>query len=232
MAPESSSDPALPPAVPAARSRAEAELVTPRQRRVLTQLDDRARRTELLAALAGAGGLDHEHTGRVLCAELGELETSAREVGLDGMVAMARALRRVVDHLGGGRPAPRPQRDAIVLDDDEITRDLIALALQAEGHRVRSAGSVAELAYFVSERRPDVLLTDAHMPDAPGVRFCSYLRRAIALENIPIVMFASAHGDELARLAHEAGADLYLSKDQGIADLMSEVARLFDDILW
>jgi len=168
----------------------------------------------------------------VLCAELGELETSAREVGLDGMVAMARAMRRVVEHLGGGRREHWLQREVIVLDDNEITRDLIALALQAEGHRVRSAASVAELAYFVSERKPHVLLTEAEMPDAPGARFCSYLRRTIGLENIPIVIFASARGEQLAALAHEAGAELYLSKDHGIGDLMLEVARLFEEILW
>lgn len=214
------------------RIRSEADLVTPRQRRVMTMLEERARRTELLAALAGAGGIDAEHTANVLCAELGELETSAREVSLDGLVAMARATRRVVELLGGCKLQHWRQREVVVLDDNEITRDLIALALQAEGHRVRSAGSVAELAYFVSERKPHVLLTEARMPDAPGARFCAYLRRTISLEKIPIVIFSSARGEELAALAREAGADLYLSKDQGIGDLMREVARLFEEILW
>ncbi|HMG58006.1 MAG TPA: response regulator [Kofleriaceae bacterium] len=218
--------------MPPMRTQSEPELVAPRQRRVVAQLEDRARRTELVAALAGAGGLDRERAARVLCAELGELETSAREVGLDGMTAMARAMRRVVEHLGDGRPGDWLQREVIVLDDNEITRDLIALALQAEGHRVRAAASVAELAYFVSERKPHVLLTEAAMPDAPGARFCSYLRRTIGLGHIPIVIFASARGEELAGLAREAGAELYLSKDQGIGDLMHEVARLFEEILW
>jgi len=206
--------------------------VTPRQRRVMTLLEERARRTELLAALSGAGGIDAEHTANVLCAELGELETSAREVSLDGLVAMARATRRIVELLGRCKLQHWRQREVIVLDDNEITRDLIALALQAEGHRVRSAANVAELAYFVSERKPHVLLTEARMPDAPGARFCAYLRRTISLEKIPIVIFSSARGEELAALARSAGADLYLSKDQGIGDLMREVAQLFEEILW
>jgi CheY-like chemotaxis protein len=214
------------------RMRSDSELVTPRQRRLMTLLEDRARRTELLAALASAGGLPPERAASVLCAELGELEIAAREVGLDGLVAMARAARRVVEHLGGVRFAHWQQREVIVLDDNEITRDLIALALQAEGHRVRTAGNIAELSYLVSERKPHVLLTEARMPDAPGARFCTYLRRTISLEKIPIVIFSSARGEELALLAREAGADLYLSKDQGIGDLMREVARLFEEILW
>jgi len=212
-------------------ARSDAELITPRQRRVMTALEERARRCELLAALAAAGGLERERAANVLCAELGELETTAGEVGLEGLGAMACAARKVVEHLGGVKVAHRGQRDVIVLDDDEITRDLITLALQAEGHRVRGAASVAELSYFVRERKPHVLLSEARMPDAPGPRFCNYLRVHMALENIPIVIFSAAHGDELSRLARDAGADLYLSKDQGISDLMAEVARLFEEIL-
>lgn len=215
----------------ATAARIRAEVITPRQRRVMAQLEDRARRTELVAALAGAGGLAPERAASVLCAELGELEISAREVGLDGVVAMVRAMRRVIEHLGGVQIEHGRRREVVVLDDDEVTRDLVTLALQAEGHRVRSAANVSELAYLVSERKPHVLLTEARMPDAAGARFCSYLRRTIALERIPIVIFSSAGGAELAELAREAGAELYLSKDQGIADLMREVARLFDEIL-
>jgi len=209
-----------------------AEPVTPRQRRVIHLLEDRARRTELVAALASAGGLDASRAASMLSAELGELERSATEVGLDGMGAFAAAARKVVEHLGAVAVAHWRQREVVVLDDNEITRDLITLALQAEGHRVRSAVNVAELSYLVRERKPHILLTEARMPDAPGARFCNYLRRTMALEKIPIVIFSSARGDELAMLAREAGADLCLSKDQGIGDLMREVARLFEEILW
>jgi CheY-like chemotaxis protein len=206
--------------------------VAPRQRRVINMLEDRARRTDLLAAMAGAGGLAPERAATALCAELGELEASAAGTELDGLVAMARAARKIVEYLSGVTIEPWRQRDVIVLDDNEVTRDLIALALQADGHRVRTAASVAELPYLVRERKPHVLLSEARMPGAPSTRFCNYLRVTMALEKIPIVIFSSARGDELAMLAREAGADLYLSKDQGISDLMGEVARLFEEILW
>jgi PleD family two-component response regulator len=206
--------------------------VIPRQRRVIELLEGRARRIELVAALAMAGGLESERAATILCAELAELEISASEASLEGLVAMARAVRKVVGHLGGVSDTSWQQRNVIVLDDNEVTRDLITVALQAEGHLVRSAATVADFAQLVRERKPHVLLTEARMPEAPSTRFCNYLRVTMALEKIPIVMFSSAHGEELAILAHEAGADLYLSKDQGIADLMREVARLFEEILW
>lgn len=206
--------------------------VVARQRRVLELLEDRARRTDLVAALAGADGLAPERAAAVLASELGELEASATEAGLDGLVALAGAVRKVVERLGRVAVVHWRQRDVVVLDDNEVTRDLITIALQAEGHRVRTAGTIAELSAAVRERKPHVLVTEVRMPDAPAARFCSFLRRNVALEKVPIVLFSSARGDELAVLAREAGADLYLSKDQGIADLMREVARLFEEILW
>jgi CheY-like chemotaxis protein len=206
--------------------------VSPRQRRVIELLEGRARRLELVAALAMAGGLEAKRAATILCAELGELEVSAGEASLDGLVAMARAMRKVIGHVGQVSDTTWQQRNVLVLDDNEVTRDLITLALQAEGHLVRSAATVADFAQLVRERKPHVLLTEARMPDAPSSRFCNYLRVTMALEKIPIVIFSSAHGEELAILAHDAGADLYLSKDQGIGDLMREVARLFEEILW
>jgi len=218
-----------PPAPSEPTVRTDSEPVTPRQRRVMTLLEERARRTELVEALAGAGGLKPEHTASVLCAELGELEVSAAEVGLDGLGAMAHAMRKVIEQVGGRTATPLRQREVIVLDDNEVTRDLITLALQAEGHHVRSAACVAELAFLVRERRPDVVLSEARMPDAPGARFCNFLRQITMRENIPIVIFSSAGGGELAALAREAGADLYLSKDQGIGELIGRMAQLFGD---
>jgi len=206
--------------------------VTPRQRRVLDLLDERGRRTELLAALTRGGGLAPERAAQVLRAELAELEASAREADMDGLAAMARATREVVEHLGGLKVVHWRHRDVLVLDDNEVTRDLITLALEAEGHGVRVASSINELLALVNERKPDVVLTEARMPDAPDDQFCDFLRRRMAMDSIPIVIFSSAQGIELETLALNAGADLFLSKDQGIEDLIKELSRLFEEILW
>jgi CheY-like chemotaxis protein len=206
--------------------------MTPRQRRVLEMLDERGRRTELLAALTRGGGLENVRVAQVLRAELAELESGAAEAGMEGLAQMARATREVVEHLGGVRIVHWRQRDVLVLDDNEVTRDLIALALEAEGHSVRVAATLSEFSALVRERRPDVVLTEARMPEAPDDQFCTFLRRTMANDSIPIVIFSSAQGIELATLALNAGADLYLSKDQGIGDLVAELARLFEEILW
>jgi CheY-like chemotaxis protein len=201
-----------------------------RRRRVMNLLEDRARRTELVAAVTGASGVDADRAASALCAELNELEISAAEAGLQGLAAMAHTARKAVSYLGGVAVAKWEPREVIVLDHDEATRDLVTIALQAEGHRVRSAANVAEASWLVCEKKPHVLLCEARLPDAPAVSFCNYLRREMALDRIPIVIFSSACADELVAFAREAGAEFYLSKDQGIGDLMGGVARLFESI--
>jgi CheY-like chemotaxis protein len=206
--------------------------VTPRQRRVLELLDEQGRRTELLSALTRGGGLARDRAAQALRAELAELEAGAGEADMQGLAAMARATRELVEHLGEVTIAHWRQRNVLVLDDNEVTRDLITLALEAEGHIVRVASSLNEFLALVNERKPDVVLTEARMPDAPDDQFCEFLRRRMAMDSIPIVIFSSAQGIELETLALNAGADLYLSKDQGIEDLIKELSRLFEEILW
>jgi CheY-like chemotaxis protein len=199
---------------------------------VLELLDERGRRTELLAALAKGGGLAPERAAQVLSAELAELAASASEAELDGLAAMARATRELVEHLGGVKVVHWRQRNVLVLDDNEVTRDLVTIALEAEGHSVRVAATLNEFLALVNERKPDVVLTEARMPDAPDDQFCEFLRRRMAVDSIPIVIFSSAQGIELETLALNAGADLFLSKEQGIEDLIRELSRLFEEILW
>lgn len=206
--------------------------MTPAQRRLMEITEERGRRTALLSALTRAGGLEGARAACVLRAELRDLETAAAAAELPAISAMVRATREIVEHLGGVRIPLWRHRDVLVLDDNEITRDLLALALEAEGHTVRTAADLHQASMAVRERKPHILITEARMPGAPDDRFCGYLRTVMKIDSIPIVIFSSAEGGELATLALNAGAELFLSKDQGIGDLIKEITRLFEEILW
>jgi len=206
--------------------------VTPaRFERIEEDLDGAARRTELLAALLGAGGLAGEAAARVLAGELDALEGSARGVELGALADLAGAMRRVLARLGrvGGDAV---SRDVLVLDDNEVTRDLVAMAVQAEGHRVRVTGGLSAFVEAFRQRRPDIILTEASVAGAPGLDFCNFLRHTIATGGTPIVLFAGASGHELRRLAARAGADRAISKDQGVHELTVELRKLFAEILF
>ena len=196
-------------------------------------IDGTVRRLDLVSALGGAGGLTAAHAIAALRAELGELEATAGRGGSEAVAELARSIRQVIEQLTDAcGAAPDSGHDVLILDPDEVTRDFIALAVEAQGHRVRVASTIDELLVMFRERPPHVLLTEAridgHRPDG----LCDLLRRTISADSIPIVLFASATGAELELLASRAGADLYLSKDQGIDQLVRDLNGLFDEILW
>lgn len=208
-------------------------LAPPLQRQLLERIEQHARRMELVAALLGGGGLSPAQAARIVRAELHDLEGDAEEAQLDALATLLRSTGEVLARMDTPGSVPvEHSHDVLVLDDDEVTRDLIALAVEAQGHRVRVAANLAEFLALFRERRPDVVLTEAEIPGAPVDSFCRFLRERMSNEAVPIVMFASASGDELAMLALNAGADRYLCKDQGMGELTVALNLMFEEILF
>jgi CheY-like chemotaxis protein len=200
--------------------------------RTFGMLGERARRMQLLAAMLRSGALGAPRAGRIVCAELQAIETHAEQARLESIAQLVRPLRHVVEHLTEANQPESVSHDVIVLESEEVIADLIALAVEAEGHSVRVADSLATCLELFHERSPDVILTEGRIPNAPPDQFCHFLRARVAHKAIPIIMFSDAKGMELQVLARNAGADRYICKDQGIAELVVELNKVLGEILW
>jgi CheY-like chemotaxis protein len=200
--------------------------------RTFAMLHERARRMQLLAALLRGGALTPSRAGRIVSAELLAIEAYAERGDLEVIASLARPLRQVFEHLSAANRHEGVSHDVLVLESEEVIADLIALAVEAEGHSVRVAGSMGECVELFHERAPEVILTEGRVPDAPVDQFCHFLRRRVASHTIPIIMFSDARGMELQVLAHNAGADRFVCKDQGIAELVVELNQVLEEILW
>jgi two-component system KDP operon response regulator KdpE len=111
-----------------------------------------------------------------------------------------------------------PSAGAVVLivEDDEPARVAIASNLRARGHQVDEAGSVRGALRLWDARRPDLILLDLGLPDLDGQALILRIRREATT---PIIV-VSARGREEDRVAAlEAGADDYLTKPFGLAEL-------------
>ena len=62
-----------------------------------------------------------------------------------------------------------PSGDILLIDDDQSVRTVVAQALRRAGHRVRTAGSLAEFDRALAEQAPDVVVTDVVLPDGDGI---------------------------------------------------------------
>lgn len=188
----------------------------------LDQLANRARRAELLTALLEARGLTPEAGLRAVQASLGAVVTSAEEAHLASLAALTRALYAAIGALGIAK-APSRSVDVLVFDEDEVSRDLVALTVEAQGHHVRCACSHAELIHHLDERLPDLIITEIEIAHAPAREFCSGLVELLAHRPVPVVFFSGVPSDTLDDLARRTRALAAISKDHGLAALMREL---------
>jgi CheY-like chemotaxis protein len=124
------------------------------------------------------------------------------------------------------------RRKILLIDDSEITLAMEKSVLEARGYEVEAANNLVEFEKLLGSFKPDVILTDIHMPEAKGTDICRTLKNEYNTQNIPIVLFSSLNDDELSKLAAQVGADGYLSKANGLDALGEKVDELVSQILW
>lgn len=88
----------------------------------------------------------------------------------------------------------------LIVDDEPDILYVLRLILQSAGHEVIQAVHGAEALEVVSQRRPDLILTDIMMPVMDGHELVQHLRSAPETASIPIVA-VSANPDGM-REAH------------------------------
>jgi len=120
----------------------------------------------------------------------------------------------------------------VLIDDSQNALDMMAHVLAEAGFEVRAMSSLRRFVNTVLDWKPHLIVTDLHMPDMSGAELCAWLRQQMQTARIPIVMCSSAPEAELARLATEAGADGYVSKQAGPVALSLRLQQLCEEIVW
>jgi len=125
------------------------------------------------------------------------------------------------------RPAPAADAPVLVVDDDEITRRVLARVLGAKGLPVRTAADSKELQQVMRlPPLPRLILLDVGLPRISGFRILQLLRQHPQTSAIPIVLVtASAENRDIAQ-GLALGADGYLSKPLTVATLNSAIDRI------
>jgi CheY-like chemotaxis protein len=108
----------------------------------------------------------------------------------------------------------------LIIDDDEMSRELLVALMEAKGHTVSSAESGdAALALLEFSPRPNVILTDVQMPGSTPERLAGRLRRACGRTTLLLAMSGSRPSG--ATLVHFDG---FLLKPLGVAEIEAAIA--------
>ncbi|WP_393916347.1 response regulator transcription factor [Halostreptopolyspora alba] len=114
----------------------------------------------------------------------------------------------------------------LVVDDDEVIRQLIAVNLQLEGFEVHTAVDGQECLETVAEVAPDVITLDIMMPRLDGWGAALQLRQGEETRDVRVVLItARAQGDDIRR-GEDIGVDAYVTKPFDPSELIRVVREL------
>ena len=115
------------------------------------------------------------------------------------------------------------RKTVLVIDDEKAIRELLKLHLANDGYQVLLAEDAVLGGRLLLERRPDLLIVDAHLPYMSGIDFVATLIADQSLPAMPVIFITGR--EELSARAH-ALADACLVKPFLATELLAVVNRL------
>lgn len=102
------------------------------------------------------------------------------------------------------------KKNVLVVDDEEIIRNVCRQILEGEGYEVETACSGKEALHEVGETDFDVLVTDIMMPDMTGLELLEVIKSTSL--NISVVIITGVGTFDMATQADRLGAREFVVK--------------------
>lgn len=117
----------------------------------------------------------------------------------------------------------------LVVDDEELLRNLLQISLQKQGYQVAVARNGREALEIVSTRKIDLVLLDIMMPEMDGFATCAELRRR---SDVPIVMLTALNRPDDIVQGFNLGADDYITKPFTFREVEVRLKAILRRIYW
>lgn len=113
----------------------------------------------------------------------------------------------------------------VVIEDEEFLTELIRINLRLRGIDVTTAEYGEDGYALVLEKKPDLILLDARLPDIDGWEICKRIKNNDEVNMIPVVFVTAAAQESDRMRAKEAGADGFLAKPFQITELLNTIKK-------
>ena len=111
----------------------------------------------------------------------------------------------------------------LIVDDNELNRDMLARRLARKGYDIVLAASAQQLSQRVKEEAIDLVLLDIEMPEISGLEALKTLRETYSPIELPIIMVtAKDQSDDVVR-ALNLGANDYVTKPIDFAVALARI---------
>lgn len=116
----------------------------------------------------------------------------------------------------------------LVVDDNEMNRDILARRLSTRGFEVIVAEDAGRGLALVRGAAPDLVLMDMRLPDMDGWAAARTIKADGATSRIPIIALTAHTLDGERETALEAGCDEYETKPVVMDRLLGKMKQLLD----
>jgi DNA-binding NtrC family response regulator len=117
--------------------------------------------------------------------------------------------------------------DILIVADDHVFSERLAMHLEDVGHRARIAGSTEEAKRLLGERTADAILLDHQLPDGLGIDLLCEIAAPPA--HPPVIVITGVSDNALAIEAMRQGADDFIRKPM---DEHEHVAVVLAHVRW
>lgn len=112
---------------------------------------------------------------------------------------------------------------ALIIDDEVQLRRLLRMLLEARGYETVEAATAQAGIEQAGISCPDVVLLDLGLPDSDGV---TVLKRLREWTDVPVLVLSVRNQESVKVAALEAGADDYVTKPFGAAELLARLQAI------
>jgi two-component system, chemotaxis family, response regulator PixH len=109
---------------------------------------------------------------------------------------------------------------ALIVEDVQIDRMILAEYLEAAGFRVVFAMSGEEALVAINVSKPDIVFLDVVLPGRSGFEICRAIKSQRDTQKIPVVICSTKNTDMDRFWGLKQGADRYLSKPLNRGELL------------
>jgi CheY-like chemotaxis protein len=124
----------------------------------------------------------------------------------------------------------------VLVDDDRDDAELFQEALEEVDNNLlfqHFENAQAALAEWVEARTvlPDVIFLDLNLPQVSGWEILKQLRQAHHMASIPVIMYTTSSQKKEEEIAHDLGANFFITKPSDYKELKSLLTELLVKVL-
>ncbi len=115
------------------------------------------------------------------------------------------------------------KRSILVVDNDEISRDILAFGLESRGLTVESVDSGSGILQLVSERYFNAILVDVLMPEPTGSEIVRRVRQRYSMTELPVIMVSARNESQHVVEALTLGANDFVTRPVDIDLVLTRI---------